>query len=210
MIKEKKVDPISEYSIFKPRAGRQIKLDYPELNSFPVFQNLRNDEMLFVWYYACEASPIFRMLKDRDRVDEALKLSFFRTRGTSVAQDLKEQYLAGNFPPKILDAINEMSKFKIGPRIRAKMIIEKSFDNIEKILDVDASDDSMFMNKDKEVDFTKKKAFVDTVSKAMDILPSLIKQLEGNFSLVEDKKTAGDIDTALEGRSLIDEYHEKN
>jgi hypothetical protein len=199
---------VSEYSIFKPKSARGIKLDYPELKQYAVFNALNNDQMLFVWYYACESSPFFKMARDRDRVQEALNHSLLRASNSSLNKTEKEEFLSGNFPAKITSAIEEMQRFKVGPRIRAKQMIEKGFENIEKILNVDASESSQFLNKDGEIDFAKKKSFVDTLAKAMDIMPGLIKQLEGNFSLKEDKKEE-DAESAFEGRSLIDEFHEK-
>jgi len=69
---------ISEYSIFRPDSKRRIQQDYPEISLRPVFQKLSPDEMIFVWYYACEASPYFDIDSDRERTEKSLKAAFSR------------------------------------------------------------------------------------------------------------------------------------
>jgi hypothetical protein len=203
------VDP-SVYSVFMPKSQRGLIIDYPELKGYTSFRALSNLEMLFVWYFACESSPYYKVSSDRERVQKALDVSYNRDpRSKKIFGKAEQDYLSGNFPGKISSAIEDMKKFRVGPRIRAKMMAEKIMDNYEKILDIDASNTAHFQNKDGEVDFTKKKAYVDTAAKALEVLPSLIKQIEHNFGLSEDKK-GGEVKTsAIEGRSLIDEFHEK-
>lgn len=196
---------MAEYSIFKPKSSRGIFTDYPELRKMG-FSKLNNEEMLFVWYYACESSPFVNIDSDRNRVQRAIDESYHKKgdiRGISKVQE--SEMLGGKFTSKISAAITEMKKFKVGPRARANMIIEKGFKNMETILDIDASDASMFLNKDDEVDFSKKKAYIDSLAKASDLMPKLIDQLEGRFSLTDDK---GDGDTTFDGESLLDTFHE--
>ena len=113
-----------------------------------------------------------------------------------------------NFTPRISAGIKAMERFKIGPRIRAKMIYETSFSNIEKILDIDASNEMNFLNKDGETDQAKKKAYVDTVSSAVKIIPELIDRLEGNLGLTS-KEDAEEDEQGSDGVSYIDEFHEQ-
>jgi len=112
----------------------------------------------------------------------------------------------GRINDKLLAAINQMEKFRVGPRIRAKRMTEKAFDNIEKILDIDAGDRANFLNKDGEPDFTKKKAYVDTVEKGLKIMPSLIESLEGGYRLVQEDEDE-DEGSINDGGSAIDRFH---
>lgn len=198
---------MSDYSIFKPKSTRSIFNDYPELRLVPEFKPLSNDDMLFVWYYACESSPHFRITKDRIRVEKALEDSYFRNGKKHLMQTDKERYLTCMFPEKIRLAIEAMSQYKVGPRVRAKMLLEKGFENIEHILNIDASDEKHFKNKDGEVDFTKKKAFMDTLAKATDLMPSLISQLEKGFHVTEDKDK--NTSSTFEDESFMDNYHDE-
>ena len=150
---------MSEYSVFKPKSERGLFSDYPELKKLKAFSSLKSVEMLFVWYLACESSPVnnhIERLKLRERVKEAGEHSYFAN-GRKLITDVEfDSMLDGRFPDKMSEAIRQMEKFKVGPRVRAKQITEKAFDNIEKILNIDAGDGKNFLNKDGEVDFAKK------------------------------------------------------
>jgi hypothetical protein len=195
---------MSEYSIFKPKSSRGMFLDYPGLRKIGAFSNLSPDEMLFVWYYGCESSPCVNLEPERTRIEESLNNSMLRD-GKRMSKEQKDRLLQGEFSAKITLAIEYMQKFKVGPRIRAKMMVEKGFENLEKILDIDAGNSANFLNKDGEIDFTKKKAYVDTLAKATDILPKVIDQLEGGFNVSKDKS---DVDEAFNGEKIIENYHE--
>jgi hypothetical protein len=200
---------ISEYSVFKPKSTRMLYEDYPELAKIKLFKDLNRFDLLFVWYYACEASPFFKISDNKTRVEECFKLTYFSGGNKKLDQKAKERYLACRFPEKIENAIEIMKNFRIGPRVRAKMIVEKAFENIEKILDIDASDEKQFLNKDNEVDYSKKKAYVDTAAKAIEILPKLITQIEESFGISDRKGSENQLEEAFEGESIADMFHEQ-
>lgn len=206
-VKKEKPFVLSEFSIFKPKSSRALYDDYPELKQHSELKSLSRFELLFCWYFACEASPLFKITSNRDRANEAMKLTFFSGNQKRLADDDKERYLNGKFPEKIKAANEVMSRFRIGPRVRAKMILEKGFENLEHILDIDASDDSNFTNAQGEVDQSKKKSYVDTLDKAVSLLPNLINTLESGFGV--NKKSKGGKDDDLE-ESFMDAFHEQN
>jgi len=80
-------------------------------------------------------------------------------------------------------------------------MLEKGISKIEAILDIDPNDETQFLNKDGSVDFSKKKAYVDTFRSAMDSMPNLIEQMEQRFSVVEVKNEES---IEGEGRGFID------
>jgi hypothetical protein len=204
-----KVEKISEYSIFNPKSARVLYEDYPELREYKQFKGLAIHELLFVWFYACQASPLYPIMDKRKRCEEAMKKSYLTnpSRPKIDGRD-KESFLAGKFTTRIQAAIEVMSKFRIGPRVRAKMVAEKTFNNYAKIVDVDASDDSKFLNKDGEVDYAKKKSFVDLSAKVIELLPTLIEQLEGTFGVGHKKETES-LDEGFDGESFMDSFHEQ-
>ena len=209
---QKKIDDkdfkVSEYSIFTPKSTRALYVDYPELRQYQQFKDLRSHEMLFVWYYACEASPFYHISDDFVRAKKAAEKSCYTGGKISISGPEYQNLINLRFPPKVERAIPIMQKYKIGPRIRAKMLYEKAFDNIQKILDVDAKDESQFLNKDAEVDWAKKKAFVDTISSATKNIPELVRQLEENFSVSSKAEEESD-DEGIDGMSFADEFHEQ-
>lgn len=199
---------VSDYSIFAPKSSRALYVDYPELRQYKQLKDLRSHEILFVWYYACESSPFYHISDDFVRAKKSAEKSCYTGNKLSISGPEFQNLINLKFPPKVERAIPIMIKFKVGPRIRAKMLYEKAFDNIQKILDVDASDETQFLNKDSEVDWTKKKAFVDTISSATKNIPELVKQLEDNFSVSSKSDDENDED-GFDGMSLADEFHEQ-
>lgn len=192
---------MSEYSVFKPRSSRSMFVDYPELRKFRAFDGLREDDILFVWFFACESSPLNTAKKDlthQEKVEKAVKLSYNRREGMSKITKIEVgNMIDERFPPKISAAIEQMEKFRVGPRIRAKQMTENAFNNLEKILNIDVSE---------EEDMTKQKAYVDIVEKGLKIMPKIVESIEGGYRLTEEKE---DEELSIEGISPIDSYHDQ-
>jgi hypothetical protein len=148
-------------------------------------------------------------MNKRKRVEECMKKTFLvNPNKPSIQLKDKESYLNGKFPDRMQSAIDVMSKFRIGPRIRAKMAAEKGFENLEKIINIDADDLTNFHNKDGDVDFAKKKNYVDIVKASVGLFPELISQIEDGFG-VTSKKATEKIDEGFDGESFMDSFHEQ-
>jgi hypothetical protein len=197
---------ISDLSLFRPKSARALFEDYPELANYPECKEVTSVQLLFAWYYACESSPIYKMRHPGQRAEEAIKLTFDSIKGAKkLSHEQRVNYKNARFDEKMAAAIKVMGRFRLNPRIRAKMMTEKVFDNFEKVLSIDAGDNSNFMNKDGDVDYAKKKAYVDMASKAIDMLPTLIERLESSYSV--SKTTAGN-DEDESGNSFADLFHD--
>lgn len=206
--KQKADETTSIYSMFMPKSSRALYVDYPELKKYDSLKVLTKRQILFAWYYSCEASPYFKISDSLLRAKKSAEESYFVGKKLTCSRAEYNDVLNLNFPPRLAAGVKTMERFKIGPRVRAKMIYEKSFGNIEKILDIDASDEMNFVNKDGEPDQAKKKAYVDTVSSAVKIIPELIDRLEGNLGLTSKEESEED-EQGSDGVSFIDEYHEQ-
>jgi len=171
--------PEQQFLIFFPNSKRQLSLDYPELYENEDFRKLNRNEQLFVWYYACKASPYH----DLDDIDERLNLCIFASFGSKIDKNIKAKYMAEKFPEKIQKGLDFMSKFEPSLRIRAKILTDKMLINIEKLIDVDVDDADEFKNKDGEMDWSKKKAYIDSCEKATKMLPELIRQAEESYGV---------------------------
>lgn len=203
MSKRKRI--ISDYSIFKPDSARRIHLDYPEIAKNPIFRKLSPEQMIFVWYSSCEASPYFDY-PDRDRIQKSIEAAFSRPGGSfTIPKKDVEQYLSGKFPPSIQEATLEMLKFRIGPRVRALLLLEKGFSKLEAIFDIDPNDDEVFKGKDGEVDFSKKKSYVDAFKSATEYMPKIIEQMEHRFAVVE---VSDNESIEHEGKGFLDDLME--
>lgn len=181
--------------LFKPQAGK-LRQIYPELKANKKFEDIPNDEFLFVWYYACQSSLIDPEIPDAIRAKtaaaEALK-----------DPDKKRKFSNLEFPEKIKEAIEEMKKYNPDVRMVAKRIIQKTFNNLEKLTD---ADDESFIylddNGKKRTDWAGRKAYVDSVSKISDTLPGLVAQMEHGFGIVDGKEQAQ--------KKSINTFHENN
>jgi len=196
---------ISDFSIFMPKTSSSVFSDYPELKQYPEFKVLTNNDMLFVWYMACQASPLHKITSDAKRAKYAVEFAYRNVLSKELDRKKLANLEAGHWGDKIADAIQRMRSFRIGPRIRALQILEKGFENLEKIINTDASDQTLFQNANGEFDFGKYKAFVDCVEKATKMMPDLIKQIESGFSVVRKEEEAQEFDM-----SFLDGFHEEN
>lgn len=186
----------SEYSVFAPKGKRSLISDYPELGEKDEFRVLHKNELLFVWYFACKVSPLYEIEPVPERINQAIKMSFGH-----MPEEQKQKYLKGAFPEKVKIAIREMERYIPSWRIRAKKMLDKSFDNLEALIDIDVNDDSQFKNASGEIDWSKKKAYAETVGKVQEMLPEMIAKAESGFGAVKTNKNDQD-----SGNSFADEY----
>lgn len=188
-----------KYSIFYPRTERGLLADYPDLKRNRRFTDISRSELLFVWYYSCEGSPLIDIKDDRQRAKESIDIAF----GKKTDVKTLERYMSFNFPEKTKLAITEMRSFKIGPRVIARRMMENILSNWRQITDIDASDNSNFEGKD-GVDWTKKKAFVETGATVSKNIGALILQVEGSYavSVKKEEQEEGDFE------DLIEVYHQ--
>ena len=119
-----KVD-IRRLSMFYPKTRKGLSVDYPELSKVAAFKNLNKHQLLFVWYYACKASPFYREEDYSVKAEQSL----IESHGVKAAEGLMGKFKSGSFPEVIRVAIAEMSKFEVGPRIQAKLMVEKIMNN---------------------------------------------------------------------------------
>lgn len=203
---------VSDMSLFRPKSARALFEDYPELAKYPEAKELHSQDLLFCWYFACETSPIYRIKDKKGRAKQAIYLAYKSIKksqgGKTLTTDEEINIENLRFSPKLASGIKMFSKFRLNPRLRAKIITERAFENLEKILNIDADDNNNFLNADGGIDYSKKKAYVDTIAKSMDILPSLIDKLEHGFGVSLSSEESGDSD--LTNISFADMYHDLN
>jgi len=173
-----------QFSMFFPNSKRELHKEFPELINIPGFSKLHRAEQLFVWYIGCKASPYYDMDDLNERTRNCVEKAF----GEQITRDVKQKYLSGNIPDRLLESIKYMSNFELSARVRSKKMVEKILSNYEILVDVDVKEGKEFENKDGEVDWTKKKAYIDSMKTVTQNLPILIKQAEGSFGVTEEEK----------------------
>lgn len=197
------------YTLFDPKSKREIKNDYPELRKNKVFKDLNKSQMLFVWFYANEASPLYKIEDDRERIGECIKRSFnfpgsrHKLNGSNV-----EKFLNKTFGKNIDNGIEEMLKYKLSPRILAKKMVDTTLKNYYAIINVDVTSSS-FLDSEGEIDFAKKKSYVDAAATIIKNLDGLIEKAEQGFGITESAEDVGGGGKDDDDLSFADEFHEE-
>lgn len=194
---------ISEYSLFAPKTRNGLLYDYPDLKNVEEFKKLSVHHLLFVWYFACEASPIYNIKEDEYRSKEAVK--YVQTLNSNYFTGLdKTKFENLNFENKVLIAIKKMSSYRMGPRIRAKKMIDQALDNYERIVNFDINS-TAFMDKEDNVDFDKIAKYTTATTNIMKNLPILVQQAEEGFAITNRTGQPTEYD---DEESIMDDFHD--
>jgi hypothetical protein len=204
---ERKNAYLSDYSLFRPISVRGLLNDYPELNDVTEFKKLSKVELLFTWYFANEASPFYDQDDEFERAKNSLKYALYVAQDNSVTRAIRQQYATLEFPEKVASAILKMKTYKLGPRVRAKKMVDNILNNFEKIIKMDI--DSEEFKKDGEKDFDKIKKYVDSATNIAKNIPDLISMSESGFAVAKRGEEMSDSEVDG-GGSLIDQWHEEN
>jgi len=201
---------LSQYSIFYPDSKNSIVKDYPELKNYESFRNISNNDALFVWYYACEASPLHKITSNKERASQAINKAYVKKGGPAINKDKRNKLLTGDFPDKMRQAIEDMSRFKLGPRLLIQQTIEKALHNTAAIINIEL-DDELFKGKDGDgKDMTAYKEYMQMISTAESVMPSLLSRLEGNFGVSKKKGSKPETEESFDEENFADNYHQES
>lgn len=183
--------------LFYPEDTKSLFKTYPALKNIEEFKNLNRTEMLFVWYYASESSPLSEIVSDKNRRIGALSKAFT----LDADEQISRNYVEGNMPEKVREAIHRMKMFNIDIRARAKRMVEKIMTNFEAMIEVGDGDfEVVDKDSNKSIDWTGRKSYIDGAAKISEQLPALIKQVEEGFGIT--------IKGGESEVSAIDEFHD--
>lgn len=118
------------YTLFAPKSANELTIDYPELDKLENFSQLSAPEQLFVYYYGVRTSPVFDIDDKRERAEKAYELTAKHYKGRIE----KSRFMPEGMAERVKEAIKEVSKIKLGPRIAQLEILEQSIENIRAIL----------------------------------------------------------------------------
>lgn len=201
-----------ELLMFAPKSARGLRMDYPEIREVKEFQDLRPQQLLFVWYLACKTSPYYDVddLEERD----IIKLCLEKSKLNIVDPTSKAEFLEGKFPDRIKAAIPPMQRFEPSIRILARIEAARMILDYKKLTSLNLDDDgnhTQFMGKDGDVDFNKKQKYHKMLDDGMEALPRLIAKAEQGFGIIEKSKSQiEDKNLDESGKSFGDTYHENN
>lgn len=180
----------SKIYLFGPKNKKDLKHQYPELGNFPEFKNLTTAELLFVWWYANQTSPLVTddNLSDKMRIAFAFTEAFGTKSNDAVYDKRKTDYYSSNFPSHISIAIDVMRSFNPTVRARSRMMVEKILANYEKLVDIKISDfETKNDDGSKEINWTGRNNYVTSTKNISDTLPQLINQVEQGFGVSDNK-----------------------
>lgn len=172
--------------IFVPIEGKDMKSEYPELNSVEEFAMLTNYELQFVWLLGNETSPfcIKKIISEVDKkkaYERAYDYSGLKKLGN---EKLRSQIIEGIFPEKISRAIRKMENYIPSIRMRAKLMNEKMFSNMEKMVDLTQEElDAM--------DTGQRKDYATLCKTVTENIDNLIPLVENAYGVRTIKKAAG-------------------
>lgn len=164
------------YSMFFPGTRNDLLLEYPELRGIPSIRKAgdKPKDLLFVWYYACKASPAMELVDDKARIEFALKAVW----GDPVPKDVHARFISHKWGEEVSAAIDDMRRFELGPRVRAKLLLERALDNMTALVDKSKYEVA-------SMDIDDQKNYTAIVGKVLsDIMPR-IKEMEGNYGVRE-------------------------
>jgi len=173
--------------LFLPSEGKEMKIEYPELAEIAEFAPLTNSELILVWCIANNTSPYFLGKAENveskmiEFVKKALEISGVGKRLNDYARN---EYLTFMFPQKIKTACSRMKLFKPSLRMRAKMMNEKMFENMEKMVEI--SQEEM-----KEMTPSEKLEYLKIVKSASENLQTLVPEIESSYGVKEAVKKSG-------------------
>lgn len=192
-----------EITSFYPKTGRDLRIQYPELQSIPEFKKLGAGEMLFVWYWANATSPLNddsqENLNYKQRIDKCLDLSKWKPSGEIVKQMYEDSW-----PDEVKIACSRMEVFEVAIRNKARIVIKKILANFEKLADVSEDQFIKFDEQtgQKAIDFAARNQYVNYSTKIAEALPGLIKNAEEGFGTDDGEGQLGT------GKKAIDKWHD--
>lgn len=184
--------------LFGPQTGKSLRKLYPEIAAEPAFKELKDDELLFVWYISNQSSPVDPNWLDEIRYKQAAIAAF------PANPQKRNQYSAKDIPEHVAIAMEKMETYSPRARDVAARIIQQSFHNLLEMSNVDVEKDFLYTDKEGSTltDWTARKQYVDSIKTTSEILPTLLKQLEEGFGMVKKNRKEES------GVKSIDKYHQ--
>lgn len=183
-----------EYSLFRPSKIAMLR-EYPELRTFDEFKELSNDDLNFVWWIANATSELSNITDLKERRKQA----YIKVWGKENTDQIL--YLEGRYSEKVRAAIERMKNFNPSVRMRAKMMLYKTMNDFEGIINVDITTIT---------DPDELKKHTDVRTKVLGALPDIIRQLEQGFGISEEAEEKDDKTRQATYWDKVMDYSEQN
>tara|TARA_R110002020_G_scaffold236386_1_gene448713 strand:- start:2603 stop:3166 length:564 start_codon:yes stop_codon:yes gene_type:complete len=161
----------NDITLFEP-TSRDMELDYPELKGYKELKDLTSREIRLCWLVGNRTSPLSSYEKNK-RLKAAINQVYGRA---SMKRKEVVAMMEGNIPERILLGIQRMASFRPSVRLRAKLINEYIFDQLQEIINVTTEEKSA-------MDTDEKKRYADLVIKVSSELPEIVSRMEGGYGI---------------------------
>lgn len=166
------------YVVFAPKGKDDLKRDYPELFEYKELTKLSPPELLFVWWYSCQSSPIVHLPEEK-RFPVAIDRSFRPNQRDAKKQAWAPTGQAPSLPGDIKEAIRVMSKFNPGMRV------SMAVDNLYLLRQCQKQ-----IRQDGFIDQGEREDYLKNAALARKIMSDILKDIErGNHGVEEVENT---------------------
>ncbi len=176
LVEEKMLE--HRYLIFAPKGAKDLRVYYPELMDYPEFSTsvMKNNDMLFCWWYACKTSPLYDLPKAQ-RLQEAVYMAY-----SSNAQRIeREEQFSKKFPDNITSGLKRMESFNVSSRVS----------NYVQTMIVRANCEEMIAKKASEMGPDEMDAWATRTPKLWKLLDETSKAIErGAFGVTAYEETS--------------------
>ena len=224
MGKEKdNIDDLLKYPLFAPNGKIALTTLYPELKDIDVLNKISSSEVMFCWAVGCATSPFhqaYKKAKGNSMVKLIIKIIDFCK--LKIPEHQQINYEKEDYPSDIEEGIKAFIRFNHNARIRAKVMIEKMFDNYESFLNMDIEGNDFkttipakhdkegneLSPERKEKDLDKIAKYVTSSKIIRSQLQELINDTEEAFGVTDLNKVKDS--KSPSGGSMMDQYHENH
>jgi len=167
--------------LFNPTKDKDLRIDYPELAAMDEFKGMEPRFVKFCWYVGNRTSPFFLMPRE-EKIVKAINL-LWHSSMVEKLPSVKALY-NGDFSDEILAGIDRMARFIPENRLKAKILADYTFQQLQKLIVV--SDVEL-----KSMSFEDRNRYATLLTKVQRDLPGVINNLETGFGVrvVERKNT---------------------
>ena len=153
--------------VFAP-SSRAYKELYPELKTIPEFVGLSDKELEFCWWVSCPCSPLSGW-PEKEKYKAAVKKCFNNS-------PVAVKYIQGEFSKGVEIGMARMAKFLPNHRVAARNMAEGAFRKVEEVMKYPSG----------IITLNQKRIWLETVVKAFDKLPTMVRILEEGFGINEE------------------------
>lgn len=178
--------------LFNPTKEKDLRIDYPELAEMDEFKGMDPRFVKFCWYVGNRTSPFFLMPRE-EKIMKAISL-LWTPLMIKKLESVKALY-EGDLSKDVLAGIDRMVRFHPENRLKAKILADYTFQQLQKLVVV--SDEEL-----KGMAFEDRNRYAALLTKVQKDLPGVINNLETGFGVRVVEKNNSEIKVLVGMKNL--------